>query len=63
MNVLIQEMSEGSLVCPYCDTDANVCAASLTSIRLEKSVRSNRCNSDSYDSCALFLAKSLRLRW
>ncbi len=63
MNVLTQEMSEDSLMCPYCDTSADVCAASLTSIKLEKSVRSNRCNSESYDNCALFLAKSLRLRW
>jgi hypothetical protein len=60
MNFLIGEMSE--LMCPYCDTDTDVCGASLTSIRLEKSVRSNRCNTESHDNCAIFLAKSLRLR-
>jgi hypothetical protein len=63
MNVLIRGTSEDSLMCPYCDAHADVCAASLTSIKIEKSVRSNRCNSESYDNCALFLAKSLRLRW
>jgi hypothetical protein len=63
MNALRQGMREGSLMCPYCDTNADVCAASLTSIKLEKSVRSGRCNSESYYNCALFLAKSLRLRW
>jgi hypothetical protein len=61
MNSLIGEMSE--LMCPYCDGDAGICAASLTSIKLEKSVRSNRCNSESYDNCVIFLAKSLRLKW
>jgi hypothetical protein len=49
-------------MCPYCDTNADVCAASLTSIKLEMSVRAGRCNSESYDNCALFLAKDLRLR-
>jgi len=63
MNVLRSEMSEGSLTCPYCDTNTDVCAASLTSMKVEKSVRVNRCNSENYDNCALFLAKSLRARW
>ena len=63
MNVLINEMSGGSLICPYCDTNTDVCAASLTSLKIEKSLRANRCSSESYDNCALFLAKSLRLRW
>jgi hypothetical protein len=63
MSVLMWDRSEGSLMCPYCDIRAGVCAASLTSIKLEKSARSDRCNSESYDNCALFLAKSLRLRW
>jgi hypothetical protein len=63
MNVLRNEMSQGSLTCPYCDTDADVCAASLTSMKLEKAVRLNRCSNEDYDNCALFLAKSLRSRW
>jgi hypothetical protein len=63
MNILVNEINEGSLMCPYCDTSGDICAASLTSMKLEKSVRLNRCNSESYDNCALFLAKSLRSRW
>ncbi len=63
MNVLLQVSGEDSLMCPYCDTSAAVCAASLTSIKLEKSVISSRCNDERYDNCALFLAKNLRLRW
>jgi hypothetical protein len=62
MNVLRNEMIEGLLLCPYCDTDADVCAASLTAMKLEKSLRLNRCSDENYDNCALFLSKSLRLR-
>jgi hypothetical protein len=61
MNILINEMSDGSPSCPYCDSTTDVCGASLTSLQLEKSVKVNRCRSESYDNCALFLAKSLRL--
>jgi DNA-directed RNA polymerase subunit RPC12/RpoP len=62
VNVLINEVREDTLMCPYCNTNADICGASLTSIKLEKLVRLNRCSSESYSNCALFLAKSLRLR-
>lgn len=62
MNVLMDGMAEDPLMCPYCDTSTNVCGASLTSIKLEKSILLNRCGGESYDNCALFLAKCLRLR-
>ncbi len=63
MNVLTNEIDEHALLCPYCENDADICPASLTSIRLEKSVRLTRCSSENYDNCSLFLAKGLRLRW
>ena len=62
VNVLINEVREDTLMCPYCNTNADICDASLTSIKLEKLVRLNRCTSESFSNCALFLAKSLRLR-
>jgi hypothetical protein len=49
--------------CPYCDTKAEVCEASVTALKIESSVRFNRCNSENYDNCALFLAKCLRKGW
>jgi hypothetical protein len=61
MNVLTKESARNLVECPYCNNDAGVCMASLTSIKLKKLVRLNRCNNDNYDSCALFLAKRLRL--
>jgi hypothetical protein len=61
MNVLTKESAKDLVDCPYCNNDDDVCMASLTSIRLKKLVRLNRCSNDNYDSCALFLAKRLRL--
>jgi hypothetical protein len=47
-------------VCPYCDNMTDTCEASVTSLKIGASVRSDRCNSENYDDCALFLAKCLR---
>ncbi len=49
-------------ICPYCDIEADVCGASINSFRLGNLVRLNRCSSENYDNCALFLAKNLRRR-
>jgi hypothetical protein len=46
--------------CPYCDDNADVCKASVTSLRLGALLRSNRCNSEAYDNWSLFLARCLR---
>jgi len=54
------EVKEDLDACPYCDTKADVCGASVTSLKIGALVRSNRCNSENYDSCALFLSKCLR---
>ncbi len=48
--------------CPYCNIEANICVASLTSLKLGVLMRLNYCSSDNYDNCAIFLAKSLRRR-
>jgi hypothetical protein len=63
MNAIAKEIREPSDACPYCDSRADVCKASVTSLKLGALVRLNRCNSEDYDSCALFLAKCLRSRW
>jgi len=59
MTVLTNEIRE-ELECPYCDNNSDVCMASFTSLKLGKLVRFKHCNSENYDDCALFLAKSLR---
>ena len=48
--------------CPYCNIEADVCVASLTSLKLETLMRLNYCSSDNYDNCPIFLAKNLRRR-
>lgn len=63
MNAIAREVRETSDACPYCDNRADVCKASVTSLKLGELVRGRRCNSEDYDTCALFLAKCLRSRW
>lgn len=63
MNAITPELKEDLDACPYCDTKADVCAASVTSLKLGTLVRLNRCNSENYDNCALFLSKCLRGKW
>ena len=63
MNVLTKEFREDLMECPFCNNNADVCAASLLSLKLGKLLRFNHCNSENYDDCAIFLARSLRSRW
>ena len=60
MNATAKEVRKNLDVCPYCDDKADVCKASLVSLKIGASVRLNRCNSETYDNCSLFLAKCLR---
>jgi len=62
MIAVAKEVSEDLDACPYCDADADVCNASVTSLKIGALVRFKRCNSENYDHCALFLAKCLRGR-
>lgn len=63
MRATITKVKEELDVCPYCDPKADVCGASVTSLKIGALVRSNRCNSENYDNCALFLSKCLRGKW
>jgi len=60
MNATVKEVREDVNACPYCDDKADVCKASLASLKIGAMVRINRCTSESYDNCVLFLAKCLR---
>jgi len=57
MNALATAVKEDSDACPYCDAETDVCRASVTSLKIGALVRLNRCSSENYDNCALFLAK------
>jgi len=63
MNAIAKEVRKDFDTCPYCDDKTDVCKASLASLKIGTLVRSNRCNSENYDSCSLFLAKCLRRTW
>jgi hypothetical protein len=60
MNATEKEVRNNQDACPYCDDKADECKASLASLKIGAMVRINRCASDSYDNCVLFLAKCLR---
>ena len=63
MSHIERNITEDKDVCPYCDDNADVCKASVTSLKLGALLRLNRCNSETYDNCSLFLAKCLRSGW
>ncbi len=63
MNITAKSIAEDKEVCPYCDDKADECKASVTSLKLGTLLILNRCNSETYDNCSLFLAKCLRREW
>jgi len=63
MNVIVKGFRKDLDACPYCDAKADVCNASVTSLKVGALVRVKHCNSENYDNCALFLAKCLRSKW
>jgi hypothetical protein len=60
MNKRAMAVREDVDACPYCDAGADVCKASVTSLKIGALIGSHRCSSEDYDNCALFLAKCLR---
>jgi len=63
MNTLtidIKEVTEAS--CPYGDIIANVCRASISSMKLGLIASLKYCTSEDYDGCPIFLAKIIRKR-
>ncbi len=60
MKAIAKEVMEVVDACPYCDDKADVCKASVTSLKLGALLRLNRCSGEAYDNCSLFLAKCLR---
>jgi hypothetical protein len=60
MNQVEKNITEDKEVCPYCDDNADECKASVATLKLGVLLRLHRCNSESYDSCSLFLATWLR---
>jgi hypothetical protein len=63
MNAIVTEVKEDLDACPYCDATADVCKASVTSLKIGALVRSKHCNNGNYDNCVLSLSKCLRRKW
>ena len=63
MNTLtmkLNEVTEAS--CPYEDIIADVCRASVSSMKLGLIAGLRFCTGEDYDGCPIFLAKILRAR-
>jgi hypothetical protein len=48
------------LNCPYVCTATDTCKASLSSMTISSGSKQKYCSNDNYDSCPLFLSRSLR---
>jgi hypothetical protein len=58
LTININEVTEAS--CPYGDLIADVCRASISSMKLGLIGCLKYCTSEDYDGCPIFLAKILR---
>ncbi len=60
LTININEVAEAS--CPYGDIIADVCRASISSMKLGLIAGLKYCTSEDYDGCPIFLAKIIRKR-
>ncbi|MEW6739625.1 MAG: hypothetical protein AB1325_06920 [Nitrospirota bacterium] len=61
---LTQEMAliqEDKTMCPYCNTEAEICNASCSALEIDDRMRIKYCTNEDYDDCPIFLVKKLRL--
>ena len=57
MNAKTMKMKEHLNVCPYCDSEADICEASVASLKIGAIARLKRCNSENYETCVLYMSK------
>ncbi|MBI4847467.1 MAG: hypothetical protein HY808_02665 [Nitrospirae bacterium] len=63
MNTLTMDINEATAAsCPYGDVIADVCRASISSMKLGVMAGLKYCSSEDYDGCPIFLAKIIRKR-
>ncbi len=48
-------------LCPYCNTEAEICNASCSSMWIDNRTKTKYCANEDYDDCPIFLVKNLRL--
>lgn len=61
MNTLtIRRDKAADASCPYSDMIAEICSASISSMKLGLKASLNYCSSEGYDGCPIFLANILR---
>ena len=54
---LTQEMAliqEGKNICPYCNSEADICIASSFSLEIDSRMRIKYCANEDFDDCPIF---------
>lgn len=62
---LTQELAliqEGETMCPYCNTEAEICDASCSALEIDERMKTKYCTNEDYDDCPIFLVKNLQMR-
>lgn len=49
-------------ICPYCDTEAEICNASCSALEIDDRMKMKYCTNEDYDDCPIFLVKKLQKR-
>jgi hypothetical protein len=46
-------------ICPYCNTEADICNASCSALEIDDRMKMKYCANEDYDDCPIFLVKNL----
>jgi hypothetical protein len=47
------------IMCPYCDTGAEICNASCSALEIDDRMKMKYCANEDYDDCPIFIVKNL----
>lgn len=53
---------EDMTMCPYCNTEAEICNASCSVLEIDERMKMKYCANEDYDDCPIFLVKKLQRR-
>lgn len=60
MSLITADTIAFETLCPYCNTDAEICDASCSALEIDDRMKRKYCASEDYDDCPIFLIKNLK---
>lgn len=60
--ITLKPQKDHEVLCPYCNIEAEICMAALSTMSLGPITRLTYCDNENYDYCPVLLAKILRRR-